>query len=128
MLADELELLGTTYPSHMSFTPKEVLTFLHQNALLSLYPNVVISYRIFLTLPVTVASSERSFSKLKLIKTYLRSTMTQDRLTNLAILTIENDITKNLNYTEVIDQFANLNVEKLSFNYNFLYAFNCIIP
>jgi hypothetical protein len=27
---------------------------------------------------VTVASAERSFSKLKLVKTYLRSTMTQE--------------------------------------------------
>jgi len=33
---------------------------------------------LFLTLAVTVASAERSFSKLKLIKTYLRSTMAQD--------------------------------------------------
>jgi hypothetical protein len=40
-------------------------------------------------MPVTVASAERSFSKLKLLKNYLRSTMTQDRLNGLAILCIE---------------------------------------
>ena len=34
-----------------------------------------IAYRILLTIPVIVASAERSFSKLKLIKSYLRSTM-----------------------------------------------------
>ncbi|XP_074305332.1 uncharacterized protein LOC141640427 [Silene latifolia] len=39
------------------------------------YPNASIAYRIFLTVPVTVASAERSFSKLKLIKNYLRSSM-----------------------------------------------------
>uniref|UniRef100_A0A3B1J9M7 TTF-type domain-containing protein n=1 Tax=Astyanax mexicanus TaxID=7994 RepID=A0A3B1J9M7_ASTMX len=39
-----------------------------------------------LTLPVSVASGERSFSALKLIKTYMRSTMGQERLTGLDIV------------------------------------------
>ncbi|KAK8357041.1 hypothetical protein V6Z11_A05G396900 [Gossypium hirsutum] len=45
----------------------------------------------FLTVPVTVTLAKRSFSKLKLIKTYLRSSMSQERLNGLAILSIEND-------------------------------------
>ena len=48
------------------------------------YPNVSIAYRIRLTVPETVASAERNFSKLKLLKNYLRSTMLQDRLNGLA--------------------------------------------
>ena len=40
----------------------------------------------------TVAFAERNFSKLKLIKSYLRSTMSQKRLSKLAILSIENEI------------------------------------
>jgi hypothetical protein len=40
------------------------------------------------TIPITVASTERSFLKLKLIKSYLRSTMLQDRLNRLTILII----------------------------------------
>nr|CAI5858452.1 unnamed protein product [Callosobruchus analis] len=51
-----------------------------------MFPNVVVAIKIFLTMPVSVASCERSFSKLKLIKTYLRSTMGQERLSGLAIL------------------------------------------
>jgi hypothetical protein len=55
-----------------------------------------------LTIPVTVAKEERSFSKLKLIKTYLRSTMCQERLSDLAILSIENAISQELNYGDLI--------------------------
>jgi hypothetical protein len=41
------------------------------------YPNVSIAYRILLTVPLTVALVKRSFSKIKLLKNYLRSTMSQ---------------------------------------------------
>ena len=54
--------------------------------------------RILLTIPVTVASEEKSFSKLKLIKIYLRSTISQSRLTNLATLLIENEIAENIDF------------------------------
>jgi hypothetical protein len=53
------------------------------------FPAACIAYRLLLTLPISVASCERSFSKLKLIKTYLRSTMSQERLSSLAMLSIE---------------------------------------
>jgi hypothetical protein len=42
-----------------------------------------------LIIPVKVASAENSFSKLKLIKSYLRSTLSQKRLNELAIISIE---------------------------------------
>ena len=39
------------------------------------YPNLQV-YQLALTVPITVASNERSFSRLKLVKSYLRTTMT----------------------------------------------------
>ena len=72
----------------------------------SVFPNMSIALRIFLTLPVMVATAERSFSKLKLIKNYLRSTMGQERLVDLAILGIENDLSRQVDFNEIINSFA----------------------
>jgi hypothetical protein len=62
--------------------------------------------RILLTIPATVASEERSFSKLKIVKNYLRSTMSQDRLVDLARLSIESEIARKINFDNVITRFA----------------------
>jgi hypothetical protein len=47
------------------------------------YPNLAKAYQLELTIPVSIASNERSFSKLRLVKSYLPSTMKEDRLDNL---------------------------------------------
>jgi hypothetical protein len=52
-----------------------------------------------MTVSVTTASAERSFSRLKLIKTYFRTTMAQERLTGLTILSTENDAASALDYS-----------------------------
>jgi hypothetical protein len=57
-------------------------------------------------LPVTVASAKRSFSKLKLIKAYLQTTMSQERLSGLAMISIENEYLNKLNYDGLIEEFA----------------------
>ena len=69
----------------------------------------------FLTEPATVASAERSFSKLKLITNYLKSTMSQDRLNNLARLSIESGIAKQIDFDIVIRSFVNKMARKALF-------------
>jgi len=65
-------------------------------------PELVTACVLFMTLPLTVATAERSFSKLKIIKTYLRSTMSQERLDGLAIISIEHECTKDTDFDQVI--------------------------
>ena len=55
---------------------------------------------------MSIASCERSFSKLKLILNYLRSSMSQERLTALAQLSIEWKTFKELKFDDVINDFV----------------------
>jgi len=74
--------------------------------------------RILLTIPATVASAERFFSKLKLVKKYLRSNMSQTRLVDLARLNIECSIAIQVDFDSVMRNFANKNTRKSLRLYN----------
>jgi hypothetical protein len=68
------------------------------------YENIRSLLQIFCTLPVTTCTAERAFSAMKLLKTYLRNTMTDERLTGLALMYIHPEI--DINPETVIDRFA----------------------
>ncbi|XP_058783742.1 uncharacterized protein LOC131658470 [Vicia villosa] len=106
----ELKLLREMLPEEI-ITPIDILLF---SKGLDCFPNTVIAYRILLTIPVTVASAERSFSKLKLLKTYLRSTMSQERLNGLATIAVENDILETIKYEDLVDEFASKSVRRMT--------------
>lgn len=105
------ELLGDLEKA----TPLDLLQKIQEFNLSDIYPNIQIALRIYLTLPVTVASCERSFSKLKLIKNYLRSKMGQERLTKLAIISIEHEEVKKLNLEDMVNDFASMKARKVAF-------------
>lgn len=70
----------------------------------NIFPNIKRILQIFLTLPVSTASAERSFSNLKYLKNYLRNTMEEERLNSLAVLYTNQDI--NITVEEILDQMA----------------------
>ena len=79
-------------------------------------PIDILNYiKILLTILVTVAFAKIIFSKLKLIKSYLRSTMSQKRLSGLVILSIEKEMLEKLEYKNLINQFASQNARKIDF-------------
>ncbi|XP_058211574.1 uncharacterized protein LOC131323746 [Rhododendron vialii] len=102
----ELKCLKQVLPRGVQ-KPIEVLSFIKLMA--DSFPNAWNAYIVLLTISVSVATGERSFSKLKLIKNYLRSTMSQERLNELAMLSIKNDLVKEVDYTNLIDTFASRN-------------------
>ena len=62
---------------------------------------------IAVTLPVTSVEAERFFSCLKLIKTHLRTTMPDDRLSDIAILSVHSQRANALDLDLMVEKFAN---------------------
>jgi len=62
--------------------------------------------KIAVSLPVSTASCERSFSALRQIKTYVRNSMIETRLSAIAMLAIENERAQLLKVDDILDVFA----------------------
>ena len=91
----------------------ELLEFIVQYGDENVFPNLRVAIQIMLTVAISIASCERSFSKLKLILPYLRATMGQARLSALALLSIERDEADNINFDHVINLFADAKARKM---------------
>lgn len=68
---------------------RQLLHYVIECNLKYIYANIFIAIRLLLTIPVSIASEETNFSKLKLIKNYLRIKLGQQRISALALLSIE---------------------------------------
>ena len=110
-LFSELKVFQVTLPDQL-MSASEILHFVK---VADCYPNASIAYRILLTILVTVALAERSFSKLKLLKNCLRSTMLQERLNGLAMCSIEKDILDTIDLESVLEDFASRNARRRFF-------------
>ncbi|GAB0098330.1 zinc finger MYM-type protein 1-like [Sergentomyia squamirostris] len=110
-LKGELEMLFGMVKSMPK--PEAVSTemFLYQEVLelRSTFYNIEVALRIYLSLMITNASGERSFSKMKLIKNRLRTTMLDERLSNLALMSSESDILRELDFDEIKKDFFEQN-------------------
>ena len=61
---------------------------------------------LILIVPATNATSERSFSALRRVKTYLRSTMSQERLNHLMMLNVHKEQLDSLDLKKVANEFC----------------------
>ena len=98
-------------------TSIEALQFICEQGYKLFFPNISTLLQLFATLPVTSATAERSFSLLDRLKTYLRSTMGEDRLNGLALANVHKDI--DVKPEQVIELFCKVKprrLEKLDWN------------
>ena len=81
-------------------TPEKVLVHIDRD----FFPNISTLFHIMATLPVTSCECERSVSMLKLAKSSLRSTTTEDRLNGLLMMQCHRDV--RLDADEVVTKFS----------------------
>ncbi|CAM1312002.1 Uncharacterised protein r2_g2233 [Pycnogonum litorale] len=108
-----MQFVGYTkqYPAE-SVSPPACLKRIKEDGIANSFPNVDIALRIYLTLPVANTEGERSFSVLKRVKNQLRSTVGQEKLCDLSLLTIESDLTRGIDFEGITAKFAKLKYRK----------------
>jgi hypothetical protein len=94
-------------------TPSPVSQLLHAVKAVSrigdgergLIPDVMVLLKLCLMLPASTASAERSFSTLRRIKSYLRGTISQERLNHLMVLNTYKEKVDKLDEAELVKSF-----------------------
>ena len=71
--------------------------------------------RMYLSIPVTSATAERTFSSLRRLKNYLRSTMTQKRLNHVILLHTHKQRTDDLDLISIARDFTGTNSRRKDF-------------
>ena len=69
--------------------------------------------RLYLTIPISSSTSERTFSALKHVLTYLRSSMSQKRLNNCVLAHVHKDALEHLDMVDIAKEFVMVNDERL---------------
>ena len=117
-LRTELEVLYSRSDFHQADGAVAMLQILLDNNLHEdTFPQLSELLRIIVTTPMTTSEPERCFSTLKRIKTFLRNTMTENRLSALAMLAVERKLLNNIKdfNNKVIDKFARLKNRRMDF-------------
>ena len=105
----QLNILASNMPTEPSgHDVRSTLVYLRDlsDAQRSLLSEVCVLASLTLVMPATNAVSERSFSAVRRIKTYLRSTMTQTRLNNLLMIHTHREFTDQLNLVDIGNEFV----------------------
>ena len=84
----------------------ELANYLFKTGLTDTLASLYKLLQLCMTMSFTVCSTERSYSALKRIKSRLRNTMLDERLSNLALLSIESKLAASVDIEKIIDRFA----------------------
>ena len=86
----------------------------------TMLPSVHLLLRLYKTLPISSATSERIFSAMRRLMTYLRSTMTEKRLNHCLLIHVHKSLTDGLDLTCVAKELISRYDERLKYFGNFV--------
>jgi len=109
---DEMVQFVTFARSRGCSSPSDLAMLIHGEQLHETFPNVSIALRMFMCLMVSNCSGERSFSRMALIKSKFRSTMTDERLSALELLSVESDVLDKISFSDIIEEFSDAKSRK----------------
>ena len=92
-----------------------VIEIMKKGKLLKLFSELHKLLKLYLTIPLSNASAERSFSALRRVKTYLRNRLTQENLNNFLILHCHMSITDSIDLNAVMVNFIRANERRMKF-------------
>ena len=109
----EMNLWETFWLNYRGTLPHNAITTL-QSLPFSGFENMKVALRILATLPITSCECERSFSALRRLKTFARTTMSEERLNGLAAMYIHKEA--NPDEDRVINRFSVMKNRRVDFN------------
>lgn len=106
------EYIKLNFPNNTCQSVQDMYSVIKKQNLSGVFPNIEIAQRIYLCMAMTNCTSERSFSTLKRIKKFLRSSQSQEHTCAFGLFAIEADLLKNISFDELVSQFANSKVRR----------------
>ena len=119
-LESELNLLPSyiaeTQPSLKDVTSiATVMDVMEKGKLVKIFSELYILLKLYLTIPLSNATAERSFSALRRVKTYLRNILTQEHLNHYLILHAHKYLTDVIDLENVLKHFVMVNERIMKF-------------
>jgi hypothetical protein len=84
---------------------KDLLKYMWEGDFHKVYPDLYTLIKICATVPITSSECERTHSKVALVKSAIRSSMSDERLEHLVLLNVEQDIVTKLGLSSLVDAF-----------------------
>ena len=119
----QLTTLATHFATELSVPLREILDYIHVHSLFSdarcFFKEVCCVLSLITVMPASNAVSEHSFSTMRRIKPYLRSSMTHCRLNHVMVHTIYKEELGNLDMVAVANEFVSKNEHRSQFHGKF---------
>ena len=110
MLKTQLVAFGHTFPEKNNITFEDILKYFKEEpGTRIMFSQIVILIELILVAPASNASSERYFSALKRLKTYMSSTMGQGRLNHLMVSSVYKNEMNELDLRKILNEFVDAN-------------------